>query len=88
MMYGTRDQTIIVLRVTRRCLRIVIEFGQDRHRLPLLVDLVLVPLHGESLAGASLSIGKHGRVVTLILIIECKLTSTTALTRSPTQARS
>lgn len=65
MMYGTWHQTIIVLRVARRRLRIVIELGQDRHRLPLLVDLVLVPLHSKSLAGASLPIGKHGRMVTL-----------------------
>ncbi len=65
MMDGTWHQPIIVLHVARGCLRVVIEIGQDRHWLPLLVHLVLVPLHGESLAGASLPIGKHGCVVTL-----------------------
>jgi hypothetical protein len=65
MMYGTWHQPIIVLHVARRRLRIVIELGQDRHWLPLLVDLVLVPLHGERLAGAGLAIGKNGCVITL-----------------------
>ena len=50
MMYGTWHQTIIVLHVARGRLRIVIELGQDRHWLPLLVDLVLVSLHGERFA--------------------------------------
>jgi hypothetical protein len=50
MMNGTWHQPIIVLHVTRGRLRIVIELGQDRNWLPLLVDLVLVPLHGERLA--------------------------------------
>jgi len=50
MMNGTWHQSIIVLHVAWRRLRIVIELGQDRHWFPLLVDLVLVPLHGERLA--------------------------------------
>jgi hypothetical protein len=65
MVYGTWYQAIIVLHVARGRLRIVIELGQDRHWLPLLVDLVLVPLHGERLAGAGLPIGKDGCVITL-----------------------
>ena len=65
MMYGTWHQPIIVLHVARRRLRIVIELSQDRHWLPLLVDLVLVPLHSERLAGAGLTICEDGCVITL-----------------------
>ena len=65
MMYGTWHQPIIILHVARGRLRVVIELGQDRHWLPLLVDLVLVPLHSERLAGAGLTICEDGCVITL-----------------------
>ena len=64
-MNRTWHQPIIVLHMARGCLRIVIELSKYRHWLPLLVHLVLVPLHGVSLARASLPIGKHGCVVAL-----------------------
>lgn len=70
----------------------------DRHST--LIGLVLVALHSESLARASLSIGENCRMVPLysmfnnalfkgnVGIMKAILTSTTCLTRSETQTRS
>jgi hypothetical protein len=65
VMYRPRNQPVIILRVTRRCFRIVIELSQYGHRLSLLVLLVLVALHGECFAGPSLPIGKYCSMIPL-----------------------
>lgn len=67
VMDGSGYQAIIILRVTWRGLRIVIEFRKYGHRFPFVILSILVTFHCKSFSWPSLSIGEDCCVITLFL---------------------
>ena len=58
-------QAIVVHCVLRWRLGVLLVFCEYGNRYTLLVDLILIALHSETLPAASLAIGKDSRMITL-----------------------